>query len=519
MLSTAVSCKKDDILLTKETYTELTIKYENFPDFSFAGYEQSEEAIPLVPVKIVIEAGEGDDAGLIQDAIDTVSNLPVINGFRGAVLLKAGTYEVGQTIYIRTNGVVLRGEGQGEAGTIIMATAKPRELGLTKVSEFQQYNLIEIEGSADPIELSGGAVIAADRLHVGARSIPVNTASDLRKGDHIGVVKTPDQNWISALGMDQYGWTPEQYTTIHRRKIAQIKDNVIVLDIPLVDQIQKSLGGGNIVKLSLPKRVSNSGVENLRLISIADSEFELDENRVWTAVRLSRTVNCWVRNITAVNFIFTCVSIGRESDFNTIQDCAMLDPTGQTIGDRKYAFLIEGGGGMGNLFQRCYSKGGRHDFATSSKVTGPNVFLDCYAIDTHNDTGPHHRWATGILYDNIYAGRITARNRRELGGGHGWAGAQNMFWNCKATEGFQIESPPNAINWCIGCRGEKNGNAYWASWSIPVKPRSFFLEQLKNRLGPAAVAAVTVPAQLGDTPIWSELEKWAGGKDAMAKVE
>jgi hypothetical protein len=45
------------------------------------------------------------------------------NGFRGAVFLNAGTYNVNSPIFIRTSGVVLRGAGQATNGSIIMATA------------------------------------------------------------------------------------------------------------------------------------------------------------------------------------------------------------------------------------------------------------------------------------------------------------------------------------------------------------------------------------------------------------
>jgi hypothetical protein len=54
---------------------------------------------------------EGDDGASIQAAIDEVSALePDADGFRGAVLLRAGTYEVAGSLSIRTSGVVLRGE-------------------------------------------------------------------------------------------------------------------------------------------------------------------------------------------------------------------------------------------------------------------------------------------------------------------------------------------------------------------------------------------------------------------------
>src|SRR6476620_484809 len=65
------------------------------PDFSFCGYMASEEAIPNVPVKVVVPVVKGDATQRIQSALDYVASLPVDkNGFRGTVLLQKGVYSV-----------------------------------------------------------------------------------------------------------------------------------------------------------------------------------------------------------------------------------------------------------------------------------------------------------------------------------------------------------------------------------------------------------------------------------------
>jgi len=110
------------------------------PDFSDVGYESGiaplpgTKGTPDVPVKaIVTPPAKGVDAGpLIQGAIDQVSKLPLdANGFRGAVLLKAGLYPISGRIRITTSGVILRGEGTdvtgtGRAGTVLEATGTGR---------------------------------------------------------------------------------------------------------------------------------------------------------------------------------------------------------------------------------------------------------------------------------------------------------------------------------------------------------------------------------------------------------
>src|SRR5215510_3927581 len=79
-------------------------------DFSYAGYKGGGVALPVVPVAQTISSVSGDNTSHIQAAIDAVSSrTPDANGFRGAVLLQAGTYSVSGTLHITTGGVVLRG--------------------------------------------------------------------------------------------------------------------------------------------------------------------------------------------------------------------------------------------------------------------------------------------------------------------------------------------------------------------------------------------------------------------------
>src|SRR6266545_2625905 len=69
-------------------------------------------ALPVVPARKTVSPVTGDAGAVIQSAIDEVSALPLdANGFRGAVLLTAGTYEIAGSVTIRASGVVLRGEG------------------------------------------------------------------------------------------------------------------------------------------------------------------------------------------------------------------------------------------------------------------------------------------------------------------------------------------------------------------------------------------------------------------------
>src|SRR5690606_189872 len=91
------------------------------PDFSNAGYKGGGVPIPMVPIKATVWPVLGDNADRIQKVIDSVSKLtPDAHGFRGAILLKMGYYDLKKPLYIKASGVVLRGEGMGETGTILI---------------------------------------------------------------------------------------------------------------------------------------------------------------------------------------------------------------------------------------------------------------------------------------------------------------------------------------------------------------------------------------------------------------
>src|SRR5690606_4807297 len=90
------------------------------PDFSNAGYKGGGLPIPTIAIKATIWPVLGDNSDNIQKVIDSVSALPAdASGFRGAILLKMGYFRLEKPLYIKASGIVLRGEGMGETGTIL----------------------------------------------------------------------------------------------------------------------------------------------------------------------------------------------------------------------------------------------------------------------------------------------------------------------------------------------------------------------------------------------------------------
>ncbi|WP_338690115.1 hypothetical protein [Haloferula helveola] len=473
-------------------------------DFSMAGYRGGGVAIPWVPVEIELDPvpGGGDDHARIQAAIDTLSAMPLSPaGFRGTLLLKAGNYNVSETLHINASGVVIRGEGQGSGGTVIHFTATAQD------------DLFEFTGSSRWTKVSAGETTIADPLvPSGVRSFGVVSAAGFSVGDRIIINRTPNQAWIDLLDMAQWGWTTGAYTSDLPRVITAIDGNTITVDAPLTHAIESQYGGAEVYRYTFDGAIRNVGIEGLRIESAYTSD--TDEDHGWSAVMFRKVENAWARNITANYFGYACVDIRDDSLFVTVEDCAQLDPKSQITGSRRYSFRIDDSSFI--LFQRCYTEKGRHDYVTQSNTAGPNVFVDSLAEITYSDIGPHHRYSEGILFDNIKGGPTNVQNRKSSGTGHGWAGAQTVFWNCEASS-IICDAPKAAMNFAIGCVGTKSESnmspeepfGFWESEQVPVTPRSLYYTQLMDRLGEPAVRTVITPSQL-DGRIWSELSSWHG---------
>ena len=486
------------------------------PDFSRCGYMGGGVAIPFVAAAVALEPSGGDDTTAIQAALDKVAAMPVqANGFRGAVLLKAGTYRLTDTLDLLQSGVVLRGEGtQKDGGTKLVFSTE------------QQMTCIRVAGSDYYKEDGSTLTRITDRLvPVGAGSFSVGDASRFRAGDRILVYNRYNQKWIddiyaadpvdpakSASENPPYGWTAEAYSKINNpRRVVGVEGNRIVLDAPVCNPIEGQYGGGEIVKYRHDNRIEQVGIENLRIE--AAYSYPLKDDMPWAAVSIRNCENFWVRQVTGQYIGKNLVNIGKGAHFGTVEDCAMLDYRGVLKGGGRYGFSIDNANYI--LFQRCYARNGRHDFIVGSKCPGPNAFVDCGSEMALADIGPHSRWSMGFLWDNVKGQRIQMPNRRDTGSGHGWAGAQHLFWNCESTV-MMCDAPPGAMNWSVGCSAAKiegkvaaSQFGIWDSQYVPVAPRSLYYTQLKERLGNTALRNVVLPQQV-EGRIWDGLFDWAG---------
>jgi hypothetical protein len=404
------------------------------------------------------------------------------------------------------------------------------------------HTLIEVGPSAPvtyPTEVGTPGQIVG-RVPVGKKDIVVRGGSwscTAQAPCDVAVVRTPDSDWTSDIHMvtpfvDE-PWQLEQFKISHVRKVVAAAvvsggDTKLTLDIPMVDGIEPTYGGGYVVRINDGGFIENTGVEDLSIASQFD-DTSLDDGD-WNAIRFSRTKNSWVRRVTVFDFGMSAVALGEGSSFNTIEEVAHLWPkspikaNGLPNAGHRYSF--NQGKGVGNLFQRCYTMDARHSFVTGRWATGPHVWLDSVAVEANADQGPHLYWATGLLYDNIYTENsslalqewgqeglgVRVLNAGNGGTSHGWTGAQVMIWNSEAP--LTADAPAGGMNWVVGGIGRKNGGSgepfgIWQFSSTTVKPRSLYLQQLKDRLGDNAVKAIATPEQRNGR-LTKALLKWAG---------
>ncbi len=493
-------------------------------DSSHAGYGGGGVPIPTVPVKETIWPVAGDNTANVQAAIDKVSALPMDkSGFRGTVLLRAGYYKMAAPVKIQAGGVVLRGEGMGDTGTILIGTGTGRTTPPAGGGGGGggQPTLVRIAGASGvTAKEDTRQTVADDYVPVGARSIRLASANGFKPGDAVIVRRIGNQDWVDAMGMN--GQTPASrwrpFNVDWDRVVVDVQGNTITIDAPITCAIEKRWGGGEAMKYEDAGRIEKVGVENLRGMSEFDptkrtkdygnmdrpnysaEEYYADEDHYANFITFDNIKNGWVRNATALHFVYSMVGAQRGSKWITVQDCVSREPVSRRMGARRFTFALRG---QLALVQRCHSDKGRHSFMMGQPSASGNVFLDCAATNPYSSSEPHEQWATGGLYDNVHA-PLTARFWKDIN--IGWAGANTVFWNCEGP--FLVQQPPTAQNFSFGHIGvdavvfniplqdpTKKGG-YIESLDRHVTPRSLYLTQLRERLGDAAVRTVAVSSQL-----------------------
>lgn len=469
-------------------------------DFSQAGYKGGGVALPTVPVHRVVKPSGKDDTELIQAAINEVSNMPLLNGFRGAVQLAPGVFTCSGTLWLGTSGVVLKGSGSGKGGTTIRMTgSKHTAIVIGKKTFAADPNDEPV--AADDSFTAAQTSITAPYSPAGTYTITVADSKAFTPGDRVAIKKPVTDAWVHFMVMDNMKrdgkpqtWIAKSRSLVMQRTITAIKGNQLTIDIPLADALDNrffTTSSLTVSKLRPAPAVTDVGVEQLHIqCPPLESSYG---NAPYSGVRIGGN-DCWVRQVYFEETMNTAVLAGNR---NTLEQVTITH-TYPNLGASKPAdFSFEG---SQNLLNKCEATGGNTYFVwTSSLVAGPNVMLNCTFRGHGSRIQPHQRWATGLLVDNctIIDGGIDFMNRGVAGSGHGWTMGWAVAWNSIAKT-YIIQQPPGAANWAIGCIGSREQTArlfdsspileegFFESHGKPVYPQSLYLAQLADRLGQRA---------------------------------
>ena len=487
------------------------------PDFSYAGYKKGEYAIPVIPVVKTISPVSGDNTLHIQNAIDSVGALPLnANGFRGTLFLTPGIYNVYGVLSVNYSGVVIRGAGNGSdslKNTIIYGR------GDTPT----QRDLITIGGGTSTLwadSVKGTTTNIVDVfVPVGSRTFTVASTTKYAVGDNIVIYHPCTDAWLKAVNYGSthdtsMNWKVGKVPIFYNRMITAINGNVITIDAPIFNHLNKSLSQSFIYKYSRSKLKTNIGIENLRID--IETLGGTDENHIWNSIVLTLLEDGWVKNCTMLHFGYSGV-VTLTTTRVTVDSCQALDPVSVLDGERRDNFNVNDASQL-ILFQNCIASNGRHHYiSTGTSHASGNVFYNCKSIAINNGSEGHRLWSQGILFDNIHDSIpnnefvMGLHCRGSMGSGHGWGAVHSVAWNCNAGgKDVYIQQPPTGQNYAIGCFGNsitgttppapfsENTGFIEGSNKSGLYPASLYLAQLKERLQTIDVHGETVSKVVPD---------------------
>ncbi len=462
------------------------------PDFSYAGYRFSEEAIPMVNYKVfnVLDFGavpndKISDKSSIKKAIKAAEE----NG-EGVIFFPKGKYWINTSkddqslIIVKSSKIVFRGEE--EKSTVLffdkdLPPADPEKLWTCP-------SAIKVQ-SLDKNEYITKIIADANRE---THSIKVENASKVKKGDwlaiqvlnndkdlvkeDLGTLK-PDKEWTSILEKGV------KVNEVHQ--VASVNGN----EIEFTSSIHYKIRAKHNWEVYSFAHVESIGFENMTFEGNWTKKFihhrSAQDDGGWSILKISNAVNSWVKNCTFKN-------VNNAASFSHSAASTALNVT---IEGNLGHSAIHSSRSTNILIANCNDIAGmHHSLGVDGNSSGTVIWRSKYA--SHTCFESHASQPRCTLLDNVEGGFFQGR-----AGGARFNlpnhGKHLVLWNFKETDGpeenFRFVAndtwywrivPPIIVGFHgAGTTFKEDEVEVLESLGKPVMPESLFEKQLELRLG------------------------------------
>ncbi|MEX0988518.1 MAG: glycosyl hydrolase, partial [Bacteroidales bacterium] len=421
-----------------------------FHDFSYAGYHQGEEPIPVINENIidVTEApynadntGATDVTVILQQALDDVG---VAGG--GVVYLPAGKYRIRQTssavyadaaLHMKYDSVVLRGDGPD--ATFIFHDQ----------DHLRQKDIVHIRRAWVNWESSYGSMTKLrNDLMEPTRVIPVESVAGFSVGDLV-VVRNDMTSAFAADHLMEGIWDNTWLDgAMFLRKIDSIDhtNGYLIVDIPTRYYLKTR---DNARVYHAGDHIKECGIEDLSFGNLDNSKSgwaEEDYNTIGTGaydvhashvMQFKYATDCWVKNVHTykpeentndIHVLSNCLVMNMCRNI-TVDSCDFQKPQYEGGGGNGYMFTLNGND---CLVKNSRANDSRHNYDFKLPHSNGNVLLNCRGENSKYSSDFHMYLSMANLIDGFTVnGDYLECNFRPYGGDviHGYPSTQSVFYN------------------------------------------------------------------------------------------
>lgn len=463
----------------------------DLPDFSYAGYHRSEQAIPTIkgPIFDITDFGAISDDGKSDRAAIESTVAAAAEAGGGVVWVPEGRFDLTQIsnaapLFIRHSNIVFRGADPVRSELHSQeALAPPAPMKLWASPFVIQVEALEHETRR--IELTASA-------KQGDMKLMVASGHGLSAGDWIVLVLKNNDPEFLASELAGFEVIDRRWARLHqagvqasvRHQIESIEGNVIGLTAPVIKPVDPKDGWS--LETWFP--LEEIGFENLTLTG--DWQERFVHHRSWqddgghSLLRISGVVNSWIRNCRFVN-VNRAASIGRSAQVSVI-DCVVEGTPGHS------AIMFPGSTRC--LMARTSDRAGQHHSLGISSQSIGNVIWQGY-WHSHTSFESHASQPRHTLFDSCTGGIMTGRAGGAVGALPNHLEGLVLWNHLKTNEplsDFIFEDLSSAY-WrilqplIIGMHGTpidfRAGQSTVISLGKPIAEGSLYEYQVKRRLG------------------------------------